>query len=134
MTIKYFREDALDLLEQGKWASAAISLSLWETSAREFAGLVASAARPLGKTTTGKSMGSLAQLRLIEQYQKLSSKYQEEANMAIVLQAECYWNMGDYDRTLETIISVFDSLTREEWETWTKAREILSDVLDLGIE
>ncbi len=131
-TIKALREHAMDLYQKRDWEEASIAMFMWAKEADDFYNLVVQATQPYAQPSNTRLQTD--QLSLIVEYQNIAKKYRLERNEALIYRAECYWNDGEGGMALDTLSEVLDLLTRDEWEQWTKARMLLSEILDLSVE
>ena len=124
---------ALEYYEQSDWRNAVEHLSLWEVEAQAIASLTMAATKP-GTSPTALRELPTPQLAVMTDYSEVSQKYSRERNEAIFLQAQCYYNLGEHKRAAECLERLFGLVSYRQWELWTDARQLLNQILGLGIE
>lgn len=124
---------ALEYYEQNDWLNAVEYLTLWEAEAQTIASLTMAATKP-GTNPVALRELSAEGLSAMTGYNELSTKFSRERNEAIFLQAQCYYNLGDSRKAAEVLERLFELVSYRQWELWTDARQLLNQILGLGIE
>ena len=123
---------AFAIYDAGKYQEAIPALEEYAKKSNWLANLIAKGVQPYYNASyDARKRINPADLEPLVAFEKKANGYKRNRNHAWVMQADCYYKMGDKLRAAELATRALNLIEVEDIEWWAKARNILYSVIGI---
>jgi tetratricopeptide (TPR) repeat protein len=132
-TVSQIENNAKTLFEQEKWLEAAEAFGQAARHENWLANLISAGLEPYyGSSYDDKKTYDYSKLKSLIPLEKMSNEYKSRRNQSMILQAECYEQLGNKTKAVALYVKALDLMNVDEQIWWDKARVHLYSIIEVN--